>query len=510
MKTISLLAVVFFALCLAVPAFAAGSISISSITIPSSVTQGDSFTITMSVSGSQATSVYGSLTLPDGLSCTEGTQSISLDADTGTGTASWSCTASVAGDYTSEITASVQALGSSSETLTDSEQTGLNVLSPASLAVSSTLSSSSVAVSGTATFTVGVNNAGDTSTNYNITLSWSPSGSGVSSSSTSVATNSIDGSSLENNAFTITGGSAGSYTITATIQSSNSQSLTTSKTLTVTGGGSGDNTPGGGSGPTTRRNDTAVQNETASRRPALVPGVGLRNNTHLQEAIAKVLSTANLSEQAMENLMRLSTSITSSIELTRNFSSSANRSTLTEKIKYNNSATNVANNFLIYDSIPKAFAQNTSVITVSAPGATYEIVEADPSYVFNYAEMSPGDEVTITYTTNKKVNSSVIDSFSTEAYAQLFVTPPAQVCTPATKRCSGSDLQQCIPTGTSWTTISPCSNGCNTSILACNQQAGQQPAGGTGNMIPIYAALIIAAAIAILAVLLFAKKKNKI
>jgi len=233
--------------------FATGSITISSVSIPTSVTQGDSFTITMSVSGSSATSVSGSLTLPSGLSCTTGSQPIGLSGS-GTGSASWSCTASVAGDYSNKITASVTATDSGTGgSLSDSKQTGLTVLAPASLTVSSQISSSSVAAGSSVTFTVGVNNAGDSSTTFNISLSCP---SGLSCSPSSVANTAISGKSLVNNQFTITGSSAGSYTITATIKSPVQSDLTTSQTLTVTGSATSATASGSGGFPSNRTTTT--------------------------------------------------------------------------------------------------------------------------------------------------------------------------------------------------------------------------------------------------------------
>lgn len=236
-------------------AFAAGSISITSITIPSSVSVGDSFTITVSVSGSQISDVKGTLTLPSGLSCTPiVSQTISLGGG-GTGSASWSCTADVAGDYTNQITASVTATDSGTGgSLSDNRQTGLSVLSPASLTVSSAISSTSVTVGSSVTFTVGVNNVGDESTTYNISLDYP---SGLTCSPSSVASNSIDGNTLENNAFTITGNTVGSYTLTATV-TGNDQTLTTSKSLTVSAAAATTTTPGGGGGGTSPKTTTTT------------------------------------------------------------------------------------------------------------------------------------------------------------------------------------------------------------------------------------------------------------
>jgi len=246
MKKILFLLPILFVLILSDFVLATGSLSISSITIPSSATVGDSFTITLSVSGSQlqGDQATGSLTLPSEISCTP-TSSQTIALSGGTGSTSWACSANAAGDYTNQITASVTGTDSGTlATLSDNEQTGLNVLSPASLTTSSTISSSSITASGTSTLTVGVNNAGGQSTNYNITFS----PSGITFSPSSVTTNSIDGSTLENNAITVSGSTAGTYTLTATVMGSNGQTLAASQTLIITSTGSETPSSSGGGG----------------------------------------------------------------------------------------------------------------------------------------------------------------------------------------------------------------------------------------------------------------------
>lgn len=243
-----------FLVAMACPALATGSISISSVSMPSSVTTGDTFTITMSVTGSEVSDVSGSLTLPAGLSCTpSGSQSISMSG--GSGSASWSCTASVAGDYTNQITASVAALDSGTgQPLSDSLQTGLQVVTPASLTSSSSIASSSIVAASSTTLTVGVNNAGGTTTTYSISMSCT----GLSCSPSSVSSTSIDGNTIAYHTFTVTSASAGAFTVTATI-SGNGQTLTTSKSLTVTSSDSqlpGGGSPGGGGGAASTRTFT--------------------------------------------------------------------------------------------------------------------------------------------------------------------------------------------------------------------------------------------------------------
>ena len=263
------------------PIFAAGSLSITSTSIPTSVTQGDSFTLTLSVSGSEVSDVKGSLTTPSGLSCAPtGTQDISLSGS-GTGTASWTCSASVAGDYTSRITTSITATDSGTGgSLSDSGQTGLSVLSPASLTASSSISSSSVAAGSSVTLTVGVNNVGDAATTYSISLSCL---TGTTCSPSSVASKSIAASSLDTNTFIITGGTVGSYTITATVSGGSGQTTTTSQSLTVTSTGGNNQNPstGGGGGlvnttPKNKQKFTFMDKNTVTKMKLFDRALGIK------------------------------------------------------------------------------------------------------------------------------------------------------------------------------------------------------------------------------------------
>ncbi|MBI4896064.1 MAG: PGF-pre-PGF domain-containing protein [Candidatus Aenigmarchaeota archaeon] len=267
MKHVWIIALIFF-ISLATGAFASGSISVSSVSVPTSVTQGDTFTITMSVSGSEANTVKGSLTLPSGLSCTPtGTQDISLSTS-GTGSASWTCSATMSGDYSNKITASVTAKDSSTAaTLSDSEQTGLSVLSPAALSASSSILATSITTTGSTTLTVGLNNAGDTATTYTITMTCT----GLTCSPSS-ATGSISGNSLVNTQITVSGTTAGTYTPTASITGGNGQTLSTSKSLTVTATNTGTN-PGSGTPTNTTNVTTPTATTTKIRIPALQQGV---------------------------------------------------------------------------------------------------------------------------------------------------------------------------------------------------------------------------------------------
>ena len=221
-KRLLITVVAIFTILYGVNLVLAASVSVASVIIPSSSNQGDSFTLSASISGSSATSVSATLSLPSGITCTPtSSQSVSLSSSN-TGTATWSCTGNVAGDYTNKITVSVSATDSSTGgSLSGSTQTGLKVLSPASLAASSTTKSGSVI------FTIGVNNAGDLDTTYTVSTSC-----GSAACTAPSGTQSISGKAVKSHDVTVSG-SAGTYTATATITSANGQTLTTSQSVTI-------------------------------------------------------------------------------------------------------------------------------------------------------------------------------------------------------------------------------------------------------------------------------------
>jgi hypothetical protein len=181
------------------------------------------------------------------------------------------------------------------------------------------------------------------------------------------------------------------------------------------------NTGGGSSGGGGAYTPPTEKPKNATKKLSLVPGVGLRNNTKLQAALEKVLAKGKMSQQAVDNLIRLSESITSDLEATRNFKVEQNKSRLELKIKYKGKKK--AKNFIVYDKIPKTFANSTDLITVTAPGATIEIIEKDPEYSFIYPEISEGDELSITYETSGEKDSSTINETSIEFYAESLEEP---------------------------------------------------------------------------------------
>lgn len=215
-----------------------------------------------------------------------------------------------------------------------------------------------------------------------------------------------------------------------------------------------------GSGPSPSPPGPAPPPGNVSKNITLIPGVGLRNNTKLQEAVEKVLEQANMSEESRENMLRLSASIASDITTTRWFIMTSNKSKIQTRMKYNGSGK--VRNFMVFESVPKGFSPNASYVTVIAPGAKIEVVEEDPSWIVTYPEMDTGDDVTITYEVNGTKTSSLINDVVSEVYAVSLEeteptgepeVPPAWVCSPGERRNYEGYLQECSEDGLEWITL---------------------------------------------------------
>jgi hypothetical protein len=211
---------------------------------------------------------------------------------------------------------------------------------------------------------------------------------------------------------------------------------------------------------------------TAEKKFSLVPGIGLRDNAKLREAIEKVLARGNLSERAKENLMRLSASIASDTEVTKYMESSKTKSNITLRIKYIGKR-NVTN-FMLYEKLPKAFASSSDNATVSVSGATYGVVQKDPEYIFTFPQMAKDQTSVITFSVGNEVNTTVLDQTVTEVYGEVYEgLTGEQVCGPGEKKCSGSDLAECSADQKSWNTVKACTFGCENA--ECNPPPSGQP-----------------------------------
>ena len=388
------------------------------------------------------------------------------------------------------------------------DSSSFDIVLPPSLSVSASTGSSSVAAGSSFTANVNIANNGETTAN-DVTIA--VSGTGMSLSSGCGSVSAIDEGQSAAQSCTITASTAGSQTVTFTASSTNAEDASGSFTITVTGGAAppgGDGTTGG-TGPSGGPEGPPGKAKNASKRPELVPGVGLRNNTKLQAAIEKVLAKGKISEQARENMLRLSASITSNISTTRMFNASEGRSRIRTIMRYKGRR-NVSN-LMVYESVPKDFASNASAVTVTAPGAIIEVVEEDPSWVVTYPAIRPDDEILITYEVQGEKSPDVLDAMQTEVYAESVEAapeqPPEAICTPTEKRCIGNELQECSADGTEWGIVETCWFGCDSAKLQCKE--GPIPSSVAGFPTMIVVAAIVIIVIAIAAAVMYMKRKPK-
>jgi hypothetical protein len=492
------------------------------------VTEGESFDVDLNVlnpssSEESATNVEATLSLPSGLSTTDSlTKTVSSSLSPGDDAdVSWTVTGDIAGNYLGQIEINTQG----TNTAQNEDTTGILVKSPATIVggVSCSATDSKV-IKSDFDVTVTVQNLGDLeATGISINLSSSPSDISITNPKT---ISSIDGGESDQETYSsLSSTQTIPYTFTATVTSDNAGSdsadcttetvnslpngfVCTSKSHCSSGccsgslckaaaaceAGNGDGNGGGGAvgggGPPSEFN--------TSRRPELVPGVGLRDNLKLRAAIQKVLGMANMSDQARLNLLRLSESITSQVQMTRNLRSVNRTSTMETKLKYTGNER--AKNFMLFDQVPKDFAQHADNITITSPGASVEIVEADPDYLITYPQVDPGQEVVITYSVGATVDEDVIDSFSGEVYVESLEAAPV-TCTEGQTQCSLNNVMVCQ--SGEYVFQETCEFGCS---------------GGVCNLVPPtgledYALWIVIAVISIVAVvvlvMLFLRKKPR-
>jgi hypothetical protein len=475
MKKYYLLAFVFLLFAFVIPMAQAATVTISQSGADSgTVMKGNTFTIT--VSGLSSSGTVNLIDTPTGFSTEEGnTRSFSE----GTTSVSWT-TASISQTQTgAKIKVSIITTGSET-----AESGSFNVVLPPSITLS--VSPTSVSIDEDSTYTVNLNiqNNGGTKAN---SVALAVSGTGMSISSGCSAVSSISAGSSSASSCTILASTAGTYTVTFTATPSNADLASDSITVTVSTT-SGNETPGGPGSPGGSIGGGNATKKT-SKRPELVPGVGLRNNTKLQAALEKVLAKGKMSDQAIDNLIRLSQSIISNLTVNKTLESSTSKSNITVRIKYVGSKK--MKNFVVWDKLPKSFAQSSNNITVVAPGSSYEIVEKDPEYVFVYSEIDQNQEIVITYNVNKYVSESALNDTYIEVYAESLeeAAPPEEVicnnngvcepdrgetiqncpndcvagavCTGGDKRCSGNVLEECVSDGSGWSRKEICKYGCS-------------------------------------------------
>ncbi len=226
-----------------------------------------------------------------------------------------------------------------------------------------------------------------------------------------------------------------------TLTKGTTTTTSSSATTTAAGGSSGS----GGTTTTTTTTTTTVRGPTGHEIQNVVRELVQRKNeeikslldskeelqTGLRIALGKELSAeikalvAETTEKVQKNVASNRTIDVDTVNL---------KSTISLKVKYN--GTEKINDFIIKDVIPKSFADSASKITTTAPGAIINVTKSDPEYIFTYSNTTPGEEKTITYSTNERVftvaseySAPIILAGSTEVYVAPTTTLPGTVTT---------------------------------------------------------------------------------
>ncbi len=402
MRSLPLLLPLTVLLLLAAPALGLETPSLSYDT--TDLTTGTSRSVTVTVTSNTGSSVtLTSLSLvgssPSGCLTTSDPASGSYTQATAS-TSGTSHSFSVTSGTSGSCTFQAQAVESSSTT--SSADSTLTFVSPSSLTVDLVTDPTGSKTSGASYFyALNITNplSSTVSTAYTLTL---PSGTTKSSGDAATDTLTLAAGAVTQLNFTLASTSSGTISFALGSTTADTAAITVSSTDSSSSSSSG----GGGGGG-------AAAAKTASAKPALVPGAGLRSNAKLAAAIEKVLAKGALSTEAQEQLIRLSESVSANTEVTKTISAGST-SNLTTRVKYTGPT---ATNFLVHDRLPKKFG-NASQITVSAPGGTVEVAEADPEYVIAYATLSQGEERTITYSVKRDTGTAVVNQSTTTVYAE--------------------------------------------------------------------------------------------
>ncbi|MBI2106487.1 S8 family serine peptidase [Candidatus Woesearchaeota archaeon] len=184
------------------------------------------------------------------------------------------------------------------------------------------------------------------------------------------------------------------------------------------GGGSGG---GGGGGGSKKASSSIAASESDDKADDVITTPKIEERVYDEEVRSEDLSklieeVANL-KKGLEILFSEVNSIKESLRepspqelnTNRRIESSSGKSTLSLNVKF--SGEKKVEDFIIYDEIPKNFAEDSNLITVNAEGAKVTIVERDPVYMFSYKNVNPGSEYNVEYTINKEVNTEVINEF---------------------------------------------------------------------------------------------------
>ena len=195
-------------------------------------------------------------------------------------------------------------------------------------------------------------------------------------------------------------------------------------------------------------------------------------------------------EEFIEQLIENSEMISSDVSATRSLTVSETESVMSLDIKYTGELKLV--NFIVYDFIPKSFAEDAGMIEVTAPGATYYVVEDDPEFMFVYPELSPGDKAKVQYSIHDITDLDSIEDAYSYVYSDDTVHPDCNAngecesppenevncpidcleapCDYGRMRCWGDEVQACSESANGWIVIEECPHGCDSIDFVCYEE----------------------------------------
>lgn len=429
-----LTAALFSLLVLGAGAFAA-TLTVTIGTYDTSVYKTTSFTVPVSVQLQNGTgTVTVTINPDDGLSCSDCENSLTFSA-AGTQSTSFTIRADNTGTYTNPF--SVTASASGVTPATDSTSDTVTVSEKPSWTISFTSSDSSVVAGDSVTLTLSIS-VSDTVDGATADLSLPSSGWTKTSGADPHSFGSISGT--ESASWTVRADSpSSSNTISVSLSATDPPEAFT---RSVSISGPSEEGAAAEEGVTLVGEAGAI---VATSTVTLAPGTSVATDTVLQNSIAAALGLTSLDAATIAALQQISAAITSKVQLTRELSASAATSILISKLTY--SGDKVAKNLMIVDSVPKTFAASADNITVTAPGASVSVVIRDPKYLFTYASVSPGQELSWNYTVTGMVPRSVVNETSAELYAQRLeaaappAAPPAAPVIPPEVTIAGAKIQ---------------------------------------------------------------------
>lgn len=135
----------------------------------------------------------------------------------------------------------------------------------------------------------------------------------------------------------------------------------------------------------------------------------LGRNEKLKNEMELVLGV-NITPQYVKKIAMNVPELSRRTQLKRSIYSEGGRTILKLNVKYLGEGN--AEKFVIYDEVPKEFAQNAEDMQIKANGGLIKIIEADPKIAFFYKLVKPMNEFDIEYSINKSLDVKILNSIN--------------------------------------------------------------------------------------------------